>query len=170
VPRDEALLSRIINCRVSEVPEGTRRRAKAVREALWKEMEAFVGWGWHLYKTKADEMGLIPCDRGELLEVAGDYEGQAIDFLHRHFVKAPGHSVLSSQVEELLSSRWVKLSPKEIGEWRDAWEREGVVLSRPEVDGKRVRLYKDLRLRTDAELILMDKMRNPEAKMVSEEF
>ena len=160
VPKDEALLSRIIKCEVSEVPKGTQRRAKTVRAALWKEMEAFVGWGWHLYKTKADEMGLIPCDRAELIEVAGEYEGDATDFLHRHFVKAPGQYVLASRVDELMRSCWVTLNSRQLGEWREIWKREGVVLDRTMIEGDRVRVYKNVRFRSDAERIAMDKLQS----------
>lgn len=170
VPNDEALISRIINCKVSTVPDGIKRRAKSVRDALWKEIDAFVGWGWHLYKTKADEMGLIPCDRGELLEVSADYEGDATDFLHRHFVKAPGQYVLASRVDELMRSCWVNLNARQLSEWREIWARHGVKLIRPEIDGRRVRVYKDVRLVSNEERMLADKMKDFSAKMVSEMF
>lgn len=156
VPNDEALLSRIIDCRVSAVPPGSRRRAHVIKEALWREMEALIGWGWHLYQAKADEMGLIPRDGAELAEVADEYEGDATDFLHRHFVKAPGQYVLASRVDELMRAKWVNLTSHQLSEWREIWARDGVVLARIEIDGRKVRVYRDVRLFSDAERISQD--------------
>ena len=160
VPKDEALLSRVIECRVSPVPDDVRRRSDAVKAKLWKEMENFVGWAWHLYKKSTDSIGVIPCDRTGLLEASEDFEGDATDFLHRHFVKASGQYVLASKVDELMRSCWVTLNARQLGEWREIWKREGVVLERIRIEGDRVRVYQNVRLRSDTERIAMDKLQS----------
>ena len=159
VPGDDAIVSRIIDCRIAAVPPGDRRRAAEVRGELWKEMPEFLSWAWNVYEKRVGADGVIPADGGTLLEAVDDYEDEAKDFLYRHFVLAPGSHVLASRMDELLRIDWKAINDNQKGEWVKVWERAGVKRRRRDRvgEGKRT-VYEGIRERNADEVSVVFKI------------
>jgi Family of unknown function (DUF5906) len=157
VPGDDAVLSRIIDCRIAPVPAEERERATDVRERLWEEMPEFLSWAWHLYRQRVGVDGTIPASTDTLLEAVAEFEGDAMDFLAAHFVREEGAVVLASRVDELLRNAGRLLNDNEKGEWKAAWERAGVSQVRTrtvDAAGERRRVFKGIRERRGEELVV----------------
>lgn len=127
IPKEKALLSRIIHCQVSPIPpEVPRERAAVVEARLWKEMPAFLSWAMGLYKAKVGSEGIIPADMTSLELAAEEYESIAMDFLTANFVVDAGASVTRTRMEEILRNACVMLNPQQKHEWKTAWKRIGI--------------------------------------------
>ena len=158
VPGDDAIISRIIDCRIEAVPAAERRRSVDVRQELWNEMPEFISWAWMLYERHVGPDGVIPASNETLMQSVDEYEGEAMHFFHKHFVPESGAFVLADRVEELLRNDWVNLSSNVKGEWVKAWERAGVFRRRKTLEnGRKITVYEGIRKRRDDEMLVVIK-------------
>jgi hypothetical protein len=85
IPPDEALMLRIIDCRVSPLPVGERVGEVVLRERLEMELPYIAGYCMARYRT-LERGGRIPCDSDELRRTAGATVADVEDFIEHHVV------------------------------------------------------------------------------------
>ena len=137
VPRDQAVLSRIIHCAVAPIPPAVQRQsARVIEELLWKEMPALIGWAMHLYRQQVGLDGIIPHDASTLHSAADEYESAAMEFLAQHFVCEKGSLVTQTRMEEIMSRSGREPSQNERTEWKAAWKRKGITYEKKWIRGE----------------------------------
>lgn len=112
IPHDEALMERIIDCRITPVPPGARRPKALVREELMAELPYIASYCHELYAPTAG--GRIPASTDTLAETIGIFEGDYLDFIEHHFVKPDAVEgedapfVLRTRLRELVEEHFDK--------------------------------------------------------------
>lgn len=116
VPHDDALMRRIIDCRIDPVPADEQVPEVEFRDRLKAELPYIIGHCLHAY-SKLPAGSRIPCKTDALVETIGQFESDYLDFLEHHFIVDPlppaavgggdeGAFVLRSRLRQLVEERF----------------------------------------------------------------
>lgn len=107
IPHDDALISRIIDCRMESVPAAERVEEPFLRAKLMDELPYIAGHCLALYR-KLSGYGRIPCETTALEDTIGRFESDYLDLLEHHFIADENEFVTRSRVREVVEERFGK--------------------------------------------------------------
>lgn len=107
IPHDDALIARIIDCRMDPVPPGDRIEEPFLRAKLIEELPYIAGYCLAAYRRLGNH-GRIPCEQAELQDTIGRYEADYLDLLEHHFIADPAAFVTRSRMREIVEERFGK--------------------------------------------------------------
>ncbi len=99
VPRDEAIMRRIIDCRIDPVPKGVVVAEAELRGRLRAELPHIVGYCMARYGT-LQPGSRLPCSQDELEQTVQRNEADYLDFIDHYFEQAAGCHVSRSIFRE----------------------------------------------------------------------
>lgn len=106
IPHDDALILRIIDCRIGAIGDEKLTQA-AVREKLLSELPFISGYCLSLYQ-QLQAGGRIPCDRNTLAETIDKYEATYLDFIESHYVEDHEGYILRKDFYEMMINSGIK--------------------------------------------------------------
>ena len=107
IPHDDALMNRVIDCRIDAVPKDIRIPEPELRAALLAEMPYIAGYCRALYSAISPG-SRIPCEHDALTETVGEYEADYLDLIEGELILDPGPDafLLRSRLRELVEARF----------------------------------------------------------------
>ncbi len=108
IPHDDALMLRIIDCRITAIPPEKQLQRHLIRASLTEELPHIAGYCLQLYRSLGDSGRRIPCERGDLTDTVDRYEATYIDFIESHFIADPDGYVLRREFYEVMMTDGIK--------------------------------------------------------------
>lgn len=156
IPSDDALIERIIDCRITPVPPDIMMPKEIVREALTKELPYIAGYCQAIYQERPSGTR-IPCNIDDLIETVDRFEARYTDVLEHLIIAEIGAELAISRFwnePELLKFQKPEDRPRlEALLVRKYGAKEHRASYRTDVPGIRKRpwVYQNIRLRTEEE-------------------
>lgn len=111
IPHDDALIDRVIDCRIARVPVESRLSEPELRARLTAEMQSIVGYCMGRFAA-LESPGRIPCDQDRLRDTVDRYEADFTDLFEHYFVCDPKEFVVRSRLWEIVDNHFGKDNAK----------------------------------------------------------
>lgn len=163
IPHDDALMARIIDCRIKAISPDAMLPKAVVRAKIIEELPYIAGYSLSRYRTISSG-DRIPNCIDTLTETIARYEAEYIDFLDKHFIEDESGHVLRSKFKELMVMEGIKTSIDQSICKRVLLSRFRVKETRHEfrtnsdATSRRAFVYMGIRSRTECEKQFIDDM------------
>ena len=145
IPHDDALLTRIIDCRIGVIPEAKRLGEVEVLAKLDRELPWIASYCMGLY-AELPRGAAIPSDQSELREHADDFEGDYLDFLENRFDIDPDPSksvkrMRRDEFKAIMTEHGIKHGPDQQKVIKIMMRRFKILKKRERVNSEQPRTY-----------------------------
>lgn len=163
IPHDDALIARIIDCRIEAIPQGAMLPKSVVRQKIREEFPFIAGYCLGAYQALGSG-DRIPCGSETLSDTVEKYEADYIDFLEHHFIADPDKQILRRDFKQTMDEEGIKsslaqaickrvfLARFKVAEVRITFETNDQAVE------KRVFVYQGVRFREESEKQFKDKV------------
>jgi hypothetical protein len=107
IPHDDALMTRIIDCRISSIPPDAVLPKSQVRAKIIEELPYIAGYCLARYAVISSG-DRIPAATDSLHETIEDFESDYLDFLEHHFIEDENGQILCRDFKRLMLEDGIK--------------------------------------------------------------